>query len=163
LSRCLVSGTWTIPAWRGIKPNRPAVIELVTNEGKQYHLVVARLQGDTASLAIGGERFEFSSSEINRYWLGQFLLLWQPPMLPVPVMRAGISNEAVIWIRKHLDIIEGLRSEPHLLSPRFDRVLRRRVILFQRKQRLAPDGIVGEQTMLALQALAGGGPVLNPP
>ncbi|HEC85931.1 MAG TPA: AAA family ATPase, partial [Thioploca sp.] len=141
--------------------NRPAVIELVTNEGKQYHLVVARLQGDTASLAIGGERFEFSSSEINRYWLGQFLLLWQPPMLPVPVMRAGISNEAVIWIRKHLDIIEGLRSEPHLLSPRFDRVLRRRVILFQRKQRLAPDGIVGEQTMLALQALAGGGPVLN--
>ncbi|RKZ63527.1 MAG: hypothetical protein DRR08_03210 [Candidatus Parabeggiatoa sp. nov. 2] len=143
--------------------NRPAVIELVTNEGKQYHLVVARLQGDTASLAIGGERFEFSSSEINRYWLGQFLLLWQPPMLPVPVMRAGISNEAVIWIRKHLDIIEGLRSEPHLLSPRFDRVLRRRVILFQRKQRLAPDGIVGEQTMLALQALAGGGPVLNPP
>jgi len=143
--------------------NRPAVIELVTNEGKQYHLVVARLQGDTASLAIGGERFEFSSSEINRYWLGQFLLLWQPPMLPVPVMRAGISNEAVIWIRKHLDIIEGLRSEPHLLSPRFDRALRRRVILFQRKQRLAPDGIVGEQTMLALQALAGGGPVLNPP
>jgi general secretion pathway protein A len=143
--------------------NRPAVIELVTNEGKQYHLVVARLQGETATLAIGEERFEFSNSEINRYWLGQFLLLWQPPMLPVPVMRSGISNEAVIWIRKHLNIIEGLqRSEPHLLSARFDRALTRRIIRFQRQQRLAPDGIVGEQTMLALQALAGGGPVLNP-
>jgi general secretion pathway protein A len=159
LACLLKTGTWDELR----RFNRPAVIELVTNEGKQYHLVVARLQGDTATLAIGEERFEFSNSEINRYWLGQFLLLWQPPMLPVPVMRSGISNEAVIWIRKHLNIIEGLqRSEPHLLSARFDRALTRRIIRFQRQQRLAPDGIVGEQTMLALQALAGGGPVLNP-
>jgi len=155
---CLLrTGTWNELS----RFNRPAVIELVTREGKQYHLVVTQLQGDTATLAVGGESLEFSTDEINRYWLGQFLLLWQPPMLPVPVIKVGITNEAVIWIRKHLDIIEGvLYSEAHPLSPKFDYVLRRRVISFQRQQKLLQDGIVGEQTMLTLQALAGGGPVL---
>lgn len=155
---CLLrTGTWNDLR----RLNRPAVIELVTHEGKQYHLVVTRLQGDRATLAIGREQLELTTREINRYWLGQFLLLWQPPMLPVPVIKVGITNEAVIWIRKHLDIIEGvLHSEPHPLSPKFDYPLRQRVIAFQAQQKLLQDGIVGEQTILALQALAGGGPVL---
>jgi general secretion pathway protein A len=155
---CLLrTGTWNELR----RFNRPAVIELVTHNGKQYHLVVSQLQGETATLAIGEERFEFSTNDINRYWLGQFLLLWQPPMLPVPIIKVGISNQAVIWIRKHLNIIEGiLHSEADPLSPTFDYALRRRVLAFQAQQKLLQDGIVGEQTMLALQALAGGGPVL---
>jgi general secretion pathway protein A len=145
--------------------NRPAVIELVTtDEPKQYHLVVTRLQGDIATVAISGETYEFSTREINEYWLGQFLLLWQPPMLPVPMIKVGITNEAVVWVRKHLDIIEGLPSKQHSLSPHFDYALKQRVIAFQRQQKLDPDGIVGEQTMMALQAESGRvvsqGPVL---
>ncbi|EDN71643.1 hypothetical protein BGS_0497 [Beggiatoa sp. SS] len=140
--------------------NRPAVIELVTEEAKQYLVVVTRLQNNVATLALSGQTFEFPIEAINEYWLGQFLVLWQPPTLPVPVLQVGISNESVIWIRKLLDEIEGLRGEPHTLSPLFDYALRRRVIAFQRQQKLDPDGIVGEQTLLALQALAGRGPRL---
>ncbi|HDN25885.1 MAG TPA: AAA family ATPase [Thioploca sp.] len=144
--------------------NRPAVIELImTNEPKQYHLVVTHLQGDIVTVEILGETYEFSTREINEYWLGQFLLLWQPPMLPVPMLKVGITNKAVVWLRKHLDIIEG-RLPSERLSPYFDSALKQRVIAFQRLQQLDPDGIVGEQTMMALQAESGRvvsqGPVL---
>ncbi|MEK8016954.1 MAG: AAA family ATPase [Candidatus Parabeggiatoa sp.] len=147
--------------WKDMRRfNRPAVIELVTEEAKQYLVVVTRLQNNVATLALSGQTFEFPIEAINEYWLGQFLVLWQPPTLPVPVLQVGISNESVIWIRKLLDEIEGLRGEPHTLSPLFDYALRRRVITFQRQQKLDPDGIVGERTLLALQALAGRGPRL---
>lgn len=143
--------------------NRPAVIELMTDEGVQHYVVVTRWQDDTTvTLAIGDQSLAFSLEEINEFWMGQFLLLWQPPMLPVPVIKVGITNEAVIWVRKHLDLIEGLRSEPHALSARFDQTLRRRVVEFQRQQQLEPDGVVGEQTMLALQALVAGQPGQGP-
>jgi general secretion pathway protein A len=140
--------------------NRPAVIELVTHEAKQYLVVVSRLQENMATLVLSGETFEFPIETLNEYWLGQFLVLWQPPTLPVPTLQAGISNESVIWIRKRLDEIEGLRGEPYTLSPLFDYALKRRIVAFQRQQRLDPDGIVGERTLLALQALAGPGPRL---
>jgi general secretion pathway protein A len=155
---CLLrTGTWDDLR----RVNRPAVIELITDKGTQHHLVVTRLQGDVATLASSpSKRGEFPISEINQYWLGQFLLLWHPPTLLPPMLKVGTSHESVVWVRKLLDIIEGLRSVPHTLSPYFDHALKRRIMTFQRTQKLGPDGVVGEQTMLALQAQAGAGPCL---
>ena len=145
--------------WKELREvNRPAVIELVTNDGNQHHLVVTKLKDDIATVAIAGETYEFPVTEINKYWLGQFLLLWEPPLLPIPVLKVGLSNNAIVWIRKHLDIIEGVSNESH--SPRFDYALRKRIIAFQRQQQLDADGIVGEQTMLVMQALSKLGPLL---
>jgi len=110
---------------------------------------------------ISGQTFEFSINEINEFWLGQFLLLWQPPILPVPVLKVGLTNDSVVWIRKHLNTIEGRSTDLNSLSPRFDYALRRRVIAFQRQYKLDPDGVVGERTMLTLQALSGEKPLLS--
>jgi general secretion pathway protein A len=153
--------------WKDIRYfNRPVVLELVTANGKQHHLVVRYLQDDVATLVISGQTYSFSTKKINDFWLGQFLLLWQPPILPVPLIKVGVTNDAVIWIRKHLNIIEGRSNALEtfdILSPRFDYTLRQRVIRFQRKHKLGADGIVGEETMLALQALSGlgGNPLLS--
>jgi general secretion pathway protein A len=155
---CLIrTGTWD----KLRRFNRPAVIELVTDKGKRYHVVVTHLQDEIATLAISGKRFEFPLSEINQYWLGQFLLLWQPPMLPVRPLKVGASNKAVIWIRKQLDIIQGDNSEH--FSKNFNYMLKERIIAFQRLYALNPDGVVGEQTMLILQAFSDKGPLLASP
>ncbi|RKZ39532.1 MAG: hypothetical protein DRQ41_10490 [Gammaproteobacteria bacterium] len=157
LSCLLRTGTW-----EDIRHfNRPAVLELVTENGRQHHLVVKQLQDDVAILDISGQTFEFSINEINEFWLGQFLLLWQPPILPVPVLKVGLTNDSVVWIRKHLNTIEGRSTDLNSLSPRFDYALRRRVIAFQRQYKLDPDGVVGERTMLTLQALSGEKPLLS--
>jgi general secretion pathway protein A len=147
--------------WKDIRDfNRPAVLELVTSDGTQHHLVVTRWQDDRATLDISGQTFEFTLNEINEFWLGQFLLLWRPPMLPVRAMRVGVTHDAVTWIRKHLNLIGEHGSQLNSLSPQFDYTLKRRVIAFQREHKLGTDGIVGERTMLALQALSGEKPLL---
>lgn len=145
--------------WRDIqKINRPALIELVTEEGEQHHAVVIQLTEETATLDFAGQTFEFALTEIGNYWLGQFFVLWQPPSLPIPVLRRGQHNESVLWVRKQLNTIAGVHRAN--LSSTFDRTLQQHVIAFQRQQGLRADGIVGEQTMLVLQALAGGRPAL---
>jgi general secretion pathway protein A len=158
---CLLrTGTWEDIS----RYNRPAIIELETDNGNQphvHHVVVNRLQAEQVTLDFSGKKFDFSRQEINKYWLGQFLLLWKPPTMSSPVVKVGMTHDAVIWVRKHLDLIEGLRSEPHTLSPRFDYALKRRLVTFQRAQKLTADGVVGEQTLLALQALVGDGPTLK--
>ena len=138
--------------------NRPAVIELVTDKGVRY-VVVTHLQNEIATLAISGKLFKFPVSEINKYWQGQFLLLWQPPMLPVHALKLGTSNKSVIWVRKHLDFIEGNNSEN--FSKDFNYMLKERIMAFQRRYSLKPDGVVGEQTMLILQAFSDKGPKLS--
>jgi len=47
--------------------NRPAVIELVTDEAKQYLVVVTRLQNNAATLALSGKTVEFPTETINEY------------------------------------------------------------------------------------------------
>ena len=154
---CLLrTGTWEDIRYF----NKPAVIELVTDNGTQHHVVVSHFQDNTVTLDFSGQLFEFTRDEINEYWLGQFLLLWKPPLLPIPIIKVGIVNEAVVWVRKRLDIVEGVHSEPKIPSPRFDQALKQRIMAFQRQYQLNPDGIVGEQTLLALQALSGQAPVL---
>jgi general secretion pathway protein A len=153
---CLIrTGTWD--KLRSF--NRPAVIELVTDKGVRYHVVVTQLQDEIATLAISGKRFELPLSEINQYWLGQFLLLWQPPMLPVRPVKEGANNKSVIWIRKQLDVIEDGNSQQ--FSKNFNYMLKERIIAFQRLYGLNPDGVVGEQTMLILQAFSDKGPHLT--
>ncbi|WP_353569968.1 AAA family ATPase [Candidatus Albibeggiatoa sp. nov. BB20] len=148
--------------WKDIKNyNRPTVIELVTELGEQHHAVVTQIQDDLVTLNFDGKIFDFSKQQINDYWLGQFLLLWRPPSVPTPILRAGITHDDVRWVRKRLNILENKQVADADLSAKFDKGLRRRVVGFQRKQRLLVDGIIGEQTMLLLDAYSGSGPQLK--
>jgi len=141
--------------WEDIRRfNRPAVIELMTRNGKQYHTVITGLHGETVTLDFSGKTFEFPLHEVNNYWLGQFLLLWQPPSLPIIMLKAGMTSKDVIWVRQLLAIHEKQETIQTSLSTRFDSALKTRVIAFQRDFGLKPDGIVGEQTFLMLSTLS---------
>jgi len=147
--------------WTDIRrANRPTVIELVTDKGTQHHAVLKNLQAEVATLDFGGQLFEVPLSHIKDYWLGQFLLLWQPPDLPVSIIRQGMSGKKVLWIRARLNEIKGRARTPENLSPRFDTGLKREIMAFQQEQGLGVDGIVGEQTLQKLDALANNSPRL---
>lgn len=141
--------------------NRPAVLELITDNGKQHYIVLTQLQHDQATLAFGDRRVNLALTDITPYWLGQFLLLWQPPKLPVPILKAGITNEAVVWVKKHLALAEGYNA-PTTVSATFDNALRKRIIMFQQRHGMVADGVAGDQTMLFLQAFAPQEPTLKP-
>lgn len=163
--RALIQGlacVYKTGKWQDIQNyNSPAIIELVIDSNQQYHAVVTQLQGNLITLNFAGRIFDFTREEINKFWLGQFLFLWRPPSVPVPILRVGTVHDDVRWVRKRLNSIAGLSVPDAELSARFDEELRRRVIAFQRQNNLMVDGIIGEQTMLLLDAQSGLKPILD--
>ncbi|OQW93903.1 MAG: hypothetical protein BWK79_08685 [Beggiatoa sp. IS2] len=154
---------YRVGKWDDIRRfNRPTIIELAIESRPQerYHVVVTGLQGDKATLNFLGYTFDFPLAEIDKYWLGHFLLLWHPPALPLPLLSVGSSGASVLWLRKHLDRVEGRLSDATTASPNYDAALKRRVAAFQQQQGLGADGIAGELTLLILDMLSNEGPLL---
>ncbi|EIJ43064.1 type II secretory pathway, component ExeA (predicted ATPase) [Beggiatoa alba B18LD] len=132
--------------------NSPTVIELNTEDGKQYHVVVTRLDQTTATLNFGGQSLTYMTKTIDRFWAGQLLTLWKPPRLPVTVLKRGMSGDDVLWLRERLNRIQNLPAEPNP-SATFDSTLKQKVLTFQRQYGLSADGVVGETTFLKINAL----------
>jgi general secretion pathway protein A len=141
----LQSGTWN--NLRHL--NRPAVIELIDERGQKHHVLVSGLKGDEVSSEIGGQRYSFPVSDFDRYWYGEYLLLWKPPLADGRVLRRGMRGPWVVWLRDTLARYEG-KPSPGAVSDMFDEQLEAQVKAFQRSHRLAEDGIVGRLTMLQL-------------
>jgi general secretion pathway protein A len=141
----LQSGTWN--NLRHL--NRPAVIELIDEKGRKHHVLVSGLKGDQVSSEIGGHHYSFPISEFDRYWYGEYLLLWKPPLVEGRVLRRGMRGPWVVWLRDTLARYEG-KPAPSAASDMFDEQLEAQVKAFQRSHRLTDDGIVGRLTMLQL-------------
>ncbi len=133
--------------------NRPAIVSLTTPDGVEHQVVIAAIDERHARLEAGGAVLEADLLDLERYWLGDFLLLWRPP-LPLPkLLRPGTRGPEVNWLRQALASAYG-ESAP-IASDLYDQDLTRRVEEFQRRHRLTVDGIAGEQTQVVLDALVG--------
>jgi general secretion pathway protein A len=157
--RCLYrTGTWTVLR----RLNLPAILELTAAEGRKYHVVLAGLDGDRATLEIGERRLTLPSAEVERFWDGPFTMLWKSPVTgPVP-LQPGTWGRDVAWLRQRLGALEG-QPVTARANQIYDDELRRRVAVFQQGEALMPDGIAGEETLVRLVATAPGanGPSLS--
>ncbi|MBL3618379.1 MAG: peptidoglycan-binding protein [gamma proteobacterium endosymbiont of Lamellibrachia anaximandri] len=90
-------------------------------------------------------------------WSGSYVLLWKPPQLNETVLAVGARGQDVIWLNDILDRDEGIYGiqTQGKRNDRFDQTLVERVVRFQQKHGLTPDGIVGEQTLIQLQSASG--------
>jgi len=137
--------------WNNLRRyDRPAIIELQDAAGNKYHVLVAALKPDTVTLEFGERRYEFPVGEVDRYWYGKYLLLWKPPMPEQETLRLGTRSEAVIWLRDALARYRGVPLAPEA-SDLFDKELQSRLIDFQRRLQLVPDGVAGAITLAQLQ------------
>jgi general secretion pathway protein A len=145
--RCLYeSGTWNNLR----QLNRPAVIELVDAQGNRHHVVVVALKEDTVVLDFNGKRLEYAPIEIDRYWFGKYLALWNPPEPTVPKdLRRGARGPLVLWVREMLTRYDG-NLKLDLISDVYDVALEREVKAFQRRHRLDDDGVIGKMTWVQL-------------
>jgi general secretion pathway protein A len=157
--RCLSrTGTWTVLR----RLNLPAILELTTPEGRKYHVVLAGLDGDRATLEIGSRQVTLPSSEVERFWDGPFTMMWRSPVTgPVP-LQPGMSGRDVTWLRQRLGALDGQPATARA-NQIYDDDLKRRVAVFQQGEALVPDGIAGEETLVRLVATASGanGPTLT--
>ncbi len=133
--------------------NRPAIVSLTTPDGVEHQVVVAALDERHARLEAGSAVLDADLLDLERYWLGDFLLLWRPPLPLAKLLRPGMRGPEVRWLRQGLASAHGEPSPTG--SDLYDQDLARRVEEFQRGHRLTVDGIAGEQTQVVLDALVG--------
>jgi general secretion pathway protein A len=131
--------------------NRPAVLNVIDSTGHAHQLVLAGLDDEHAQVDLGGAQREIGIGDLSRSWFGDYVLLWRPAAGGSHPLALGARDTRVRWLRDSLRRVSGLPADE---SPddRFDAALATLVEDFQRKNRLAVDGIAGVQTQVALDA-----------
>ena len=144
--------------------NRPAILTLTDDLGRSHQVVLTGLGDEQAEIDLGGESREVSITALSRYWFGDFLLLWRPPLAVVKSLAPGMRGEDVKWLRDSLRATQGLPAAPPG-NDVYDDDLVRLVQDFQRQHRLAVDGVAGVQTQIALDTAlnATESPTIVPP
>jgi general secretion pathway protein A len=142
--------------------DRPAILSLADTFGAEHQVVLEKLEGDRALIAIGESRHELGLAELADYWFGEFLVIWRPSIPLAKQLRIGMRGDDVRWLREGLAGLEGL-PVPASGADVFDAELERMVEDFQRGRRLTVDGIAGVQTQLLLESALGtpGAPTLT--
>jgi general secretion pathway protein A len=154
--RCLaIHGTWL--QLRSL--NLPAMLELMLPNGEKRYAALLAIPAGQAEIALGGEVRRHDPAEFLPYWRGDAMLLWRPPPGGPAPLTVGMRSEAVAWVRERLPAPAAPGQDQV-----FDPPLRDRVLEFQRDRGLAPDGVVGAQTMihLGMQGQDGSIPWLTP-
>jgi general secretion pathway protein A len=132
--------------------NRPAILTLTDDVGRTHQVLLARLDDESATFDLGGESRQVSITAASRYWFGDFLLLWRPPLAVAKVLTPGARGADVRWLRESLRAAQGLPPAP-AGNDVYDEDLSRLVQDFQRQHRLTVDGVAGVQTQIVLDTV----------
>ena len=149
--RCLAkSGSWADLG----SYNRAAVL-LLRYADDEFPVLITRLGSDYATLKIGATERTFDRSEIEKYWSGEYILLWRPPPLQYEEISVVSRGPDVLWLRQALNRVAQQNGSAVLdvLSADYDEALRDRVIAFQKNHDIQADGIVGVDTLIRLNTL----------
>jgi len=143
--------------------NRPAILTLTDDVGRTHQVVLTGLTDEQAAVDLGGELREVSITALSRYWFGDYLLLWRPPLAVAKSLAPGMRGDDVRWLRESIRAAQGLPAVPG--GDVYDQELVGLVQDFQRQHRLAVDGVAGAQTQIVLDTAlnATGSPTLVAP
>jgi len=143
--------------------NRPAILTLTDDIGRTHQVLLAALDTETATIELGDQARKVSIADVSRYWFGDFLLLWRPPLAVAKALAPGMRGADVRWLRESLRIAQGLPAGS-AGSDVYDDDLVRLVQDFQREHRLNIDGVAGVKTQIVLDTVvnATGSPTIVP-
>ena len=127
--------------WRSLlRIDRPAVLTLFNDMGQKIHMALLKIEGEQALVAHGGEKFTTTLDEIDRFWLGEYSVIWKLPPYKSGIITPGQPKEGD-WLQ------EGLAQ----INPELEGLpLQEQVVEFQRSMGLVPDGIAGSMTLIQM-------------
>ncbi|MEN6586959.1 MAG: AAA family ATPase [Sulfuricella sp.] len=133
--------------------NRPAVLQLQDEAGREFYATLMRLDADRATFALGDQTREVRLGALAAHWSGYYTVLWRTPPAGYKNIRPGERGPAVEWLNRLLAQAQG-RAEGASAHRVFDASLTRQVKQFQLAHGLMPDGMAGPQTLTHLIAAA---------
>jgi general secretion pathway protein A len=132
--------------------DRPAVLLMRDERGREFHATLIGLKDYTATFVIGAETRAVALGVLAAQWTGRYTLLWRMPSAAHENIRVGERGPAVEWLLRQLAQEQGRTVDPGK-NPLFDDALARQVKQYQLAQGLIPDGAVGAQTLMRLAGI----------
>jgi general secretion pathway protein A len=129
--------------------NRPAILTLVDNQGRQYHATLIALNDGQATLAFAHGIETVSVQDLEAHWQGQYQLLWRASPHGYTIIRPDSRGPGVTWLTKNL-LAAGVESVQ--VHSAYDADVVTAVREFQRNHGLVADGIAGRQTLIQLNS-----------
>ncbi len=130
--------------------NRPAVLALINEQGETRYITITSIQNNLATVHSNNNEYTIKLSELDKYWYGQFILLWRKPDNYYSAITPGDNGNIINWLNTHF-------SDDRVTSRRntYGGSLIKKVKAFQTQHGLTADGIVGPVTIIHLNTEAG--------
>jgi len=151
---------FTVTGFRDLyQLNRPAVLQMNSNGGREFFLVLVELTEDQAVVRAGDRQWRLDRAALAMNWTGRVTVLWKPPVGSVRFLSAGDHSPVVGWLTTVLDcrpvtdsVADGVYRDGLVAA----------VKRFQIEKDLVPDGKLGARTLIMLRHRAGeDGPLLH--
>ena len=135
---------------------------MLDDQGGKRYITISAIDGDIASVYSNNQLYRVKLKEIDRYWYGQFILIWDKPEDYSAVIKPGDSGDIIYWLNRQLEKINNTHS-PDIIISKYDSYLVDKVKAFQSEQGLIADGMVGPITIIHLNnELGAKSPSLTP-
>jgi general secretion pathway protein A len=100
-------------SWEQLRTlNRTAILTLTDDVGRTHQVVLTSLEDERATIDLGDQPRPVSIAGLSRYWFGDFLLLWRPPMAVAKALTPGMRGADVRLLRQSLRTAQGLPAAP---------------------------------------------------
>ena len=136
------------------KLNRPVVLKLYNDDGKAAYMVLDYLNKNKAILNTGQDSLEIDTALLEKYWYGEFSLLWQPPPFYQQAILPGSNGDIVQWLGQQLTRLYGYGKTPTIYDT-YSKDLITQLKRFQQSKGLIADGIAGPLTLIHLNTAIG--------
>ena len=131
--------------WRSLlKLDRPAVLTLIDDYGQALHIALLAIESQQALISYHHQKYWVALDEIDRYWFGEYSIIWKLPPYKSTLVVPGQKSEDV-WLRSNLSRLNrkklGKNDE-----------LSEQIKFFQSSVGLVPDGIPGSMTLIQMNS-----------
>ena len=148
--RCASSDadTWNVV----LANNRPAVLDIRQPDGFAGKVLLVGMSDAVALLSAGQSVCQMPLASLAMYWRGRLSYLWKSPPGWVGPLTEGEQGSVVMQIVADFSRLDGLPAPPlDVFTP----ALTERVRQFQQSVGLEVDGVIGVQTLQALNDALG--------
>ncbi|MBV1877113.1 MAG: AAA family ATPase [Pseudomonadales bacterium] len=134
--------------------NRPALVGLGNNADNHSYFIITAITDNRITLRANNDDFNIRPKDFLQYWHGYYTLFWRAPPAFERAIEFGDSGASVDWLENQMSLID---QEPATALPDqpFSLKLENKVKRFQISVGLIPDGIVGAQTWIHINSIAG--------
>jgi general secretion pathway protein A len=157
--RCL---EFTDGSWQALAAlNRPVLISLVNAYREKSYALVHRVnlvEGQVRSIELlsADGMMSVDVRRLGAMWDGTYLFLWKPPLGFDQALARGARGSVVTQIARDFAKLDNAPGP--LAENEFNGLLHERVVAFQAENDLSTDGVVGRETLIALEAALGSAP-----